>query len=740
MALTIPSVNLETLSGLVERVTFHSAESGFCVLRVQVKGKRDLMTVVGHVSTINAGEFVKASGTWFHDRQHGLQFKAQFLTATAPTSLEGIEKYLASGLIKGIGPVYAKKLIKAFKEDVFQIIEDSPQSLQQVPGIGPFRAEKIIKGWADQKVIRDIMLFLHSHSISTAKAVRIYKTYGAEAIRVLTENPYQLAKDIRGIGFISADKIAANLGIEKTSMIRAQAGISYALTTVMDEGHCGFPKDQLIHRCQDLLEVPSSLVEQALALELSQGEVVQENIEGQECIFLKGLALAEKAIANKLLALKAGSLPWPPINAYTAIKWLEETAHLKLVSSQQKAIEQALISKVMIITGGPGVGKTTLINSLLKILQTRPLRIALAAPTGRAAKRLSEATGLEAKTLHRLLETNPVKGGFTRNDQHPLAFDLIVVDEVSMVDVPLMNALLKAIPSQSALLLVGDVDQLPSVGPGQVLSDLIQSKQLPTIHLTEIFRQAAESRIITTAHAINQGRIPKLDIDPLEKTDFYFIDAEDPEQALTKILKLVKDRIPGRFGFNPVTEIQILCPMTRGIISTRNLNMELQQVLNPPSEQSVQKFGWSYSVGDKVIQIENNYEKDVYNGDIGFIRSINLSDNELTIAFDNKEVLYDFNELDEIVLAYATTIHKSQGSEYPAVVIPLMMQHYTMLQKNLVYTGITRGKKLVILVGQKKALAIAVKHKAHQKRFSTLLKRMTPSLLEERERGSTIKG
>jgi exodeoxyribonuclease V alpha subunit len=714
---------LENLSGLVERVTFHNTDNGFCVLRVQVKGKRELLTVVGHVPTITAGEFIQTTGHWIQDRQHGLQFKAQFITVTAPTTLEGIEKYLGSGLIKGIGPIYAKKLVKAFGEDVFQVIEEEPHQLQQVSGIGPLRAEKIIKSWADQKVIRDIMLFLHSHDISTARAVRIYKTYGHEAIQAITENPYRLARDIRGIGFISADSIAEKLGIEKTSLIRVQAGISYALTTAMNDGHCGLPEDLLIRLCQDLLQVSADLIQQALSRELASGEVVQDVIEEKNCIFLSGLAHAEKSIAERILKLQKGVLPWPSLNASSAINWVEEKTQLKLSQSQKQAIEKSLSSKVLIIIGGPGVGKTTLVHSILKILEAKRLSIALAAPTGRAAKRLSESTGLEAKTLHRLLETNPAEGGFSKNEQSPLSCDLLVVDEMSMVDVPLMHALLKALPPKAALLLVGDVDQLPSVGPGQVLADLIDSHTLPVIRLTEVFRQAAESKIIIAAHAINRGMMPELTITDKE-SDFYFIDAQDPEVALSKILKLVKDRIPKKFGLSPLSDIQILCPMNRGIIGTRNLNLELQKALNPPTEYSIQRFGWFYSARDKIMQIENDYEKDVYNGDIGIIQKVNTEESEVTIRFDNKNVVYDFGELDEIVLAYATTIHKSQGSEYPAVIIPLMMQHYTMLQRNLIYTAITRGKKLVILVGQKKALAIAIKQKKDPRRWSTLKDKM----------------
>jgi exodeoxyribonuclease V alpha subunit len=710
---------LENLAGLVERVTFHNPDNGFCVLRVQVKGKKDLFTVIGHVSTITAGELIQASGQWFHDRQHGLQFKAQFLTATAPTTLEGIEKYLGSGLIKGIGPAYAKKLVQAFEDDVFRIIEEEAEKLRQVAGIGPLRTQKIIKGWADQKVIREIMLFLHSHDISTARAVRIYKTYGPEAIKVITENPYRLARDIRGIGFISADKIAEKVGIEKISMVRIQAGISYALTTAMDNGHCGLPKDRLIPLCEELLQVPQELIQQALSLELSSGEVLLEVIDARECIFLSGLSYAERNIADRILKLHKGQLPWSSINTSLAINWVEEKTQLNLSFSQKQAIEKALSSKVLIITGGPGVGKTTLVNSILKILEAKKLNIALAAPTGRAAKRLSESTGLEAKTLHRLLETNPAEGGFAKNEHYPLSCDLLVIDEMSMVDVPLMYALLKAVPPKAALLLVGDIDQLPSVGPGQVLADLIESNTLPVIRLTEVFRQAATSKIITTAHAINHGFMPDLTSTDTN-SDFYFVDAEDPEAALVKILKLIKDRIPQKFKYSPFSDIQVLCPMSRGIIGTRNLNIELQKALNPPTEQSIQRFGWHYSVGDKVMQIQNNYDKEVYNGDIGIIQSINAEEAELVISFDNRNVTYEFGELDEIVLAYATTIHKSQGSEYPAVIIPLMMQHYTMLQRNLIYTAITRGKRLVIVVGQKKALTVAIKQKKDQRRWSTL--------------------
>ncbi len=713
------SSSSENLSGLVERVTYHNPDNGFCVLRVQVKGKKELFTVIGNASTISAGEFVQASGQWIHDRHHGLQFKAQFLTATAPTTLEGIEKYLGSGLIKGIGPVYAKKLVLAFREEVFQVIEEESQKLLHVSGIGPLRAEKIIKGWTDQKAIREIMLFLHSHDISTARAVRIYKTYGPEAIKIITENPYRLARDIRGIGFISADKIAEKLGIEKNSLIRVQAGIAYALTTAMDDGHCGLPKDQLIPLCKELLEVPEELIQHALALELSSKDVLLETIDERTCVLLSGLAHAEKSIADRILKLHTGVLPWPSINVSSAIHWVEEKTSLKLSPTQKQAIEKTLSSKVMIITGGPGVGKTTLVNSILKILEAKKLNIALAAPTGRAAKRLSESTGLQAKTLHRLLETNPAEGGFAKNENSPLSCDLLVVDEMSMVDVPLMYALLKAIPPEAGLLLVGDIDQLPSVGPGQVLADLIGSNTLPVIRLTEIFRQSATSKIITTAHAINQGFMPDLTLTD-KASDFYFVDAQEPEIAIIKILKLVTERIPRKFKCSPFSDIQILCPMSRGIIGTRNLNIELQKALNPPTEQSIQRFGWHYSVGDKIMQIQNNYDKEVYNGDIGLIQRINKEESEITALFDSKEVTYDFGELDEIVLAYATTIHKSQGSEYPVVVIPLMMQHYTMLQRNLVYTAITRGKKLVILVGQEKALAIAIKHKKDQRRWSTL--------------------
>ena len=732
-ATAAPQPNVESIAGLVERVTYHNAENGFCVLRVNVKGHKDLVTIVGNLPMIAGGEHVQATGSWIHDRQHGSQFKAQFLKSTPPSSLEGIEKYLGSGMIKGIGPVYAKKLVTKFGENVFQIIENNPEKLRRLTGIGENRAKQISKGWAEQRVIRDIMLFLHSHKISTTRAVRIYKTYGVRSIEVITQDPYRLARDIRGLGFVSADTIAQQIGIEKTSLLRARAGITYALTKAMDNGHCGLPQEQLLSSCQELLEIPIELVSEALDLELAKGYVLLETIDQVVCVFLSGLFNAEKAIAKKLHTLTQSPLPWDVIDAAKAIKWVEEKNSVNLSQTQKQAIEVALSSKVMIITGGPGVGKTTLVNSILKILKAKKLNILLSAPTGRAAKRLFECTNLEAKTIHRLLETNPINGKFAKNEDAPLDCDLLIIDETSMVDVPLMHAVMKALPSSTALLLVGDIDQLPSVGPGQVLSDLINSNVIPVIRLTEVFRQAASSQIITAAHAINEGNMPNLKVEGGDESDFYFIEASDPESALAKIIKMLKERIPLKFGFSPFSDIQVLCPMSRGIVGTKNLNVELQKVLNPPTEHSLNRFGWSYSVGDKVMQIENNYDKNVYNGDIGIIKAISHEDSEITITYEDKQeerlVVYGFGECDEIVLAYATTIHKSQGSEYPAVIIPLMMQHYMMLKRNLIYTGITRGKKLVIVIGEKKALAIAVKQRGDQRRWSSLRLR-----LEERGR------
>src|SRR5438874_3138123 len=550
------------------------------------------------------------------------------------------------------------------------------------------------------------MLFLHSNGVGTSRAVRIYKIYGADAVQLTAENQYRVRRAVRGIGFVTADQIAAKLGIEKTALIRVRAGISYALAEAMDDGHCGLPVDELTALTQKLLDVPADLVETALGLELEQGKVIPDEVEAQRCIFLASLYHAEREIAERLGALASGSLPWPCIDPEKAIPWVETRTKITLAPSQSEALHTALASKVLVITGGPGVGKTTLVNSLLKILLAKGVTVALCAPTGRAAKRLSESTGIEAKTIHRLLETDPRTGNFRRNAEAPLDCDLLVIDETSMVDVPLMRSVLRAVPNRAALLLVGDVDQLPSVGPGQVLADIIASAAVPVVRLTEIFRQAAESRIVINAHRINQGEMP--DLAAAEGGDFYFVDAADPEDAVNKLIAIVKERIPRRFGLDPVRDIQVLSPMNRGGLGARALNLELQQALNPPGELRIERFGQVFGPGDKVMQIENDYDKEVYNGDLGIVSRIDMGAGEVTVEFDGRAVEYASSEMDELTLAYATTIHKSQGSEYPAVVIPLATQHYPMLQKNLVYTGITRGKRLVVLVGQRRALAIAL--------------------------------
>lgn len=721
----VPGGPDDALSGQVERVTFHNEETGFCVLKVKVQGRKEPVAVLGTLPSVAAGEWITAQGTWERDRDHGIQLRADRLKTQPPTSLEGIEKYLGSGMIKGIGPVYATKLVKKFGEKVFDVIENQSRRLQEVEGIGTERRQRIKEAWAEQKVVRDIMLFLHAHGLGTNRAVRIYRTYGEEAVELIRADPYRLARDIHGIGFHSADAVAEKLGLEEDSLLRARAALEHLLDQATTEGHCALPRRDLLEGATRLLEIDEEVVTSAFKRHLQDGRIISEQIAGEEMIFLPQLKDAEERIALKLKALAEAGSPDPPIDANKAIPWAEEKTGRKLSSSQQDALRVALGSRAVVITGGPGVGKTTLIQSLLKILTAKKLQCLLAAPTGRAAQRLAEATGLEALTLHRLLEFQPGRGGFQRNASNTLEGDVVVIDEVSMVDVPLMSRLLDAMPRKARLILVGDADQLPSVGPGLVLGDIIRSGMIPAVHLREIFRQAGDSRIISGAHSINRGEIPDI-MDGSKDSDFVFIEREDAEECAATLVSMVRDRLPRHLGVDPVDGIQILTPMHRGSLGIRELNTRLQEALNPraPHREEHQAYGHLFRTGDKVIQTRNDYDKEVFNGDIGRIRSINREERQVLIRFGKREVVYEFSDLDELELAYAITIHKSQGSEFPVVVIPLAMQQYLLLQRNLLYTGVTRGKRMVVLIGQKKALGMAVRNESTRHRHGGLLERL----------------
>ena len=730
----------KAISGVVERVVFHNPDNGFAVLSVVLRGGYQPATIVGRVLAVSQGDTIRASGTWQRDPKHGMQFRAERLAVSPPDSLDGIRRYLASGKVEGVGPKMAKRLVKAFGKDVFEVIENEPERLTEVPGIGPKRAASLGAGFEDQKAVREIMVFLQTHGLGSSRAARIYRTYGAEAATLLADDPYRLAHDIRGIGFRIADGIGRSLGKDPEGLPRARAGLGYALEQARGAGHCGLPRNELLEQARELLKIPEEILVAALSAELRARRLVATRLNDEEAIFLPPLLLAERAIAHRLGELIRADPPsWADIDAAKALAWVEKRLDVTLAPTQRAAVETSLRSRVAVITGGPGVGKTTLVNALLRILKARNVRCALCAPTGRAAKRLGESTGETAKTIHRLLEIDPSSGTFRRGRQRPLDCGLLVVDEASMVDVELMAALLQALPAEGSLLLIGDADQLPSVGPGQVLRDLIESGAIPVARLREIFRQADNSRIVRNAHRVNQGYLPELESARGELSDFYFVPAEDAEDGQRKVVEIVAGRIGRRFGLDPVRDVQVLSPMNRGPLGVRTLNVTLQAVLNPAPESGaveVERFGWKYRAGDKVMQTENDYDKDVFNGDLGRIRSIDPGAEKMTIAFDGRPVEYRFSDLDRLMLAYAVTVHKSQGSEYPAVVMPITTHHYVMLRRNLLYTAITRGRQLVVIVGQKWALQKAVEEAADLRRYSTLRERLEATAAGSRRSGS----
>lgn len=718
---------LVVLKALVERVTYHNPENGYSVLKVKAPDERDLVTVVGHFSTVTAGESLRLVGTWGNHPKHGAQFKVVKYDVEAPATLTGLEKYLGSGLIKGVGPVTAKRMVKHFGMAILEVIEQYPDRLTEVPGVGPKRIGMIAKAWQDQKSIKEVMLFLQSHGVSTTYAVKIFKTYGDQAIEVVSHNPYKLAEDIWGIGFKTADKIAQALGVAPDAPSRLRAGLVHVLSEAADQGHVLLPRNQLLEQGMEILGVDQELLVPALDALIETQALVAEPVPGGEpACYLPSLAAAERGAAQRLGQLIRRPAEVPD-DLVETLAHLEAEEGLTLSDEQRQAVLEALQSRVFVLTGGPGTGKTTTVKTIVRLLHRYEQKILLGSPTGRAAKRLSEVTGEEARTLHRLLEFAPDRMQFTRDADRPLEADVILVDEASMLDTVLFNSLLKAVPPLGHLILVGDINQLPSVGPGNVLKDVLESERVPSRMLTKVFRQAQESLIITNAHRIHHGQLPELVVpDGQHRSDCYFVEAEDPEEAAIKIANVVGKSLPKRFGISAIEDIQVLCPMNRGSIGANNLNTILQEALNPPgpSKGGVTVGSRVFRIGDKVIQLRNNYDKQVFNGDMGIIRAIDPEEQTVLVATVDAEIEYDFSDLNELALAYAISVHKSQGSEFPAVVVPMLTQHYPMLQRNLLYTALTRAKKVVVLVGTKKAIGIAVRNAEVGKRHTRLRDRL----------------
>jgi exodeoxyribonuclease V alpha subunit len=715
---------MEYIGGIVERITYENEENGFCVIKIKSKGYSDLVTVVGNLAAVNVGAIIRAKGEWKMDNKFGRQFAAQDYRETIPATVAGIEKYLGSGLIKGIGPAFAKRIVGHFKEDTLKVLEEKADYLIEVDGIGKKRVEMIKKAWQDQKEIKNVMLFLQSNGVSTAYAVKIYKTYGNESVEIVKANPFRLADDIWGIGFKTADKIAMQMGFDKNSYERCRAGIVYVLNEMSNAGHCYATREQLLEETEKMLELEKTLIDSTLEKVIEERTVIKD--EG-EAIFLPTFYYSELGTAKIIKETMSVQSIYHAKDVQAIINSVEKEENIAYDIVQHEAIKTAATSKFMVLTGGPGTGKTTTTLAIIKVFQKIGARVLLAAPTGRAAKRMSETTGMEAKTIHRLLEFKP-PGGYERNADNPLECDVLIIDETSMVDIILMYNLMKAVTNETIVILVGDVDQLPSVGAGNVLKDIIDSGIVNVVKLTRIFRQAQGSDIITNAHKINKGEFPELKGGRL--SDFFFMEEEEPEKVVQTIKELCTKRLPDFYKIDPVKDIQVLCPMQRGVTGAQNLNVVLQEALNK-SEVSIKYGGTVYKTGDKIMQIKNNYDKNVFNGDIGSIVKIDNEERTLILDFDGNQINYDVTELDEVVLAYATTVHKSQGSEYKIVVAPFTIQHYIMLQRNLLYTCVTRSKKVMILVGTKKAVSIAVRNKKSTQRNTRLAQRLNGKIIEE---------